>query len=119
MGRGKCGEIDFSAGFQLLFRVYFFFFLPLTLVYRLLFCMDIFFFFLIYSYCPNDHFHPPSAPGSGPMFRSTTVAVNPVSQTRRENNWVDMYKGSSALETSEPSFFCSFSFSFFFSSAAK
>ncbi|XP_024916733.1 uncharacterized protein LOC107989327 [Cynoglossus semilaevis] len=39
------------------------------------------------------------APGSGPMFRSTTVAVNPVSQTRRENNWVDMYKGSSALET--------------------
>ncbi|XP_029377702.1 uncharacterized protein LOC115055815 [Echeneis naucrates] len=41
------------------------------------------------------------APGSGPMFRSTTVAVDPVNQTRPDfvQNWTDMHRSSTTLGT--------------------
>ncbi|KAG7513094.1 zinc finger protein 804A [Solea senegalensis] len=41
------------------------------------------------------------APGSGPMFRSTTVAVDPAIQTRPdfEQNWDDIHRSSSTLGT--------------------
>ncbi|CAB1457758.1 unnamed protein product [Pleuronectes platessa] len=41
------------------------------------------------------------APGSGPMFRSTTVAVDPEKQSRPdfEQNWVDVHTSGSTLGT--------------------
>ncbi|XP_034465398.1 zinc finger protein 804A isoform X1 [Hippoglossus hippoglossus] len=41
------------------------------------------------------------APGSGPMFRSTTVAVDPETQSRPdfEQNWVDVHTSGSTLGT--------------------
>ncbi|XP_061601358.1 uncharacterized protein LOC133463695 [Cololabis saira] len=41
------------------------------------------------------------APGSGPMFRSTTVAVDPDSQSKPgfERNWADFHQSNAALET--------------------
>ncbi|XP_054655135.1 zinc finger protein 804A isoform X2 [Dunckerocampus dactyliophorus] len=41
------------------------------------------------------------APGSGPMFRSTTVAVDPASQSNRHliENWADIHPSSSTLGT--------------------
>ncbi|XP_072246661.1 uncharacterized protein [Leuresthes tenuis] len=41
------------------------------------------------------------APGSGPMFRSTTVAVDPANQSRPdfERNWADFHSSSASLGT--------------------
>ncbi|KAM4591253.1 uncharacterized protein PAE49_015256 [Odontesthes bonariensis] len=41
------------------------------------------------------------APGSGPMFRSTTVAVDPANQSRPdfERNWADFHPSSASLGT--------------------
>ncbi|TMS04565.1 Zinc finger protein 804A [Larimichthys crocea] len=41
------------------------------------------------------------APGSGPMFRSTTVAVEPADQSRPDfvQNWADIHTGSATLGT--------------------
>ncbi|KAM6915898.1 uncharacterized protein FYW49_009000 [Xenentodon cancila] len=41
------------------------------------------------------------APGSGPMFRSTTVAVDPDSQSKPgfERNWADFHQSNTTLET--------------------
>ncbi|CAJ1066775.1 uncharacterized protein LOC117811839 [Xyrichtys novacula] len=43
------------------------------------------------------------APGSGPMFRSTTVAVEPGNQTRPDlvQNWADMHPSGSSLGTNQ------------------
>ncbi|XP_034041315.1 uncharacterized protein LOC117523815 [Thalassophryne amazonica] len=43
------------------------------------------------------------APGSGPMFRSTTVAVDPVNQTRPElvQNWVDIHTSGTTITKPE------------------
>lgn len=59
--------------------------------------------------CKDLLFSPPllpilrSAPGSGPMFRSTTVAVEPISQTRPTSvqSGADMHPSSTTLETSK------------------
>uniref|UniRef100_A0A3B3HPU4 C2H2-type domain-containing protein n=1 Tax=Oryzias latipes TaxID=8090 RepID=A0A3B3HPU4_ORYLA len=47
------------------------------------------------------------APGSGPMFRSTTVAVDPTDQSRQylQQNWADSVPSSASLETEPQSSF--------------
>lgn len=57
-------------------------------------------FFFILSCLP-----PCSAPGSGPMFRSTTVAVDPGNQSRPDlvQNWADIHAGGATVGTSERS----------------
>lgn len=51
-------------------------------------------------------FSPLSAPGSGPMFRSTTVAVEPTNQPRPDfvQNWADIHTSSTTLGTSKCSY---------------
>lgn len=67
---------------------------------RARFILICFFHYLLF-FCP-----PHSAPGSGPMFRSTTVAVEPANQTRPDivQNWADIHTSSTTRGTSKHSY---------------